>query len=175
MIVGHWHTSFTVSDMDRSMAFYRDLLGLELVHTQRQANEYTHKLVGYPDADIKIAMLRIRGDRVGVSGHLLELCEYVTPEGTRVDVQTCNVGASHLALVVDEMQSTYEHLKSNGIRCKSEPVEIMAGRNKGGYCCYMLDPDGITLELVQPPRPVGSKGEVGIEDMINTTKHIPSL
>jgi catechol 2,3-dioxygenase-like lactoylglutathione lyase family enzyme len=33
VIVGHWHTSFTVSDMDRSIAFYRDLLGLELVHT----------------------------------------------------------------------------------------------------------------------------------------------
>jgi catechol 2,3-dioxygenase-like lactoylglutathione lyase family enzyme len=156
VIVGHWHTSFTVSDMDRSIAFYRDLLGLELVHTQRQANEYTHKLVGYANADIKIAMLKISGDRVGISGHLLELCEYVAPEGTKVDVQTRNVGAGHLALVVDEMQSTYDHLKANGVRFKSEPVEIVAGRNKGGYCCYMLDPDDITLELVQPPKPAGS-------------------
>lgn len=151
MIVGHWHTSFTVSDMDRSIAFYRDLLGLELVHTQRQANEYTHKLVGYRDADIKIAMLKIPGDKIGVSGHLLELCEYVAPKGIKVDVQTRNVGAGHLALVVDEMHSTYDHLRSNEVRFKSEPVEIEAGRNKGGYCCYMLDPDDITLELVQPP------------------------
>lgn len=61
LLKGIWHFSFTVSDLDRSVAFYRDLLGLEVVHRQRGANPYTRKLVGYPDADIRVAMLRLPG------------------------------------------------------------------------------------------------------------------
>lgn len=152
MIIGHWHTAFTVSDLDRSIAFYRDLLGFELVHQQQQSNEYTRKFVGYPDADIKIAMLKIPGYDSGISGHLIELNQYLAPQGQKADVQTCNTGAAHLALVVDDMKETYEFLAAKGVRFKSEPVAITAGRNKGGFCCYMSDLDDITLELVQPPK-----------------------
>ncbi|MEX0743631.1 MAG: VOC family protein, partial [Actinomycetota bacterium] len=54
---GVWHFSFTVSDLDRSIAFYRDLVGLELVHTQEQDNTYTRRLVGFPDAVLRVAQL----------------------------------------------------------------------------------------------------------------------
>ena len=41
MLVDTWHFSFTVSDIEQSIRFYRDVVGLELVHTQEQANPYT--------------------------------------------------------------------------------------------------------------------------------------
>ncbi len=44
----------------------------------------------------------------------------------------------------------YERMKALGVRFKSEPVRITAGRNEGGWTVYFLDPDDITLEMVQP-------------------------
>ena len=43
-------------------------------------------------------------------------------------------------------------MKALGVKFKAErPVAIEAGVNQGGFTIYFLDPDGITLELVQPP------------------------
>ena len=81
MLVAVWHFSFTVSDIEQSIRFYRDVVGMELIHTQEQANAYTRNLVGYPDAHLKVAMFRIPGWHVGRSGHMLELIEYVAPKG----------------------------------------------------------------------------------------------
>ena len=61
MLIAPWHFSFTVSDIEQSIRFYRDVLGMELVHRQEQANEYTRKFVGYPDAHLKVAQFRIAG------------------------------------------------------------------------------------------------------------------
>jgi len=149
MIIGHFHTAFTVSDIERSIRFYTELLGFEVVHSQRQSNEYTRKFVGYPDADLYAAMLAIPGVDHGRSKHLLELNQYVSPVGQKLDVQTCNTGAAHLAFIVDDIHTMYTFLSTNGVRFMSEPVAITAGRNEGGFTCYFRDPDGITLEIVQ--------------------------
>ncbi len=151
MLAGVWHLSFTVSDLGRSLVFYRDLLGLEVIHTQEQANEYTRRLVGYPDAHLHVAMMRIPGAPLGPSGHHLELVEYVAPRGQHVDVATKNAGAAHLAFVVRDIHAAYQQLKQEGVVFRSEPVAITEGRNRGGHTVYFQDPDGITLELVQPP------------------------
>lgn len=151
MLAGLWHVSFTVRNLERSLAFYRDLLGLELVHLQEQANAYTRRLVGHPQAHLRVAMLRIPGAGISPSGHHLELVEYLTPRGVPVDVATPNPGAAHLAFIVEDIHRAYERLRAAGVRFRSEPVAITEGRNAGGYTVYFLDPDGITLELVQPP------------------------
>ncbi len=89
---GVWHASFTVKNLEASLEFYCGLLGLELYHQQVQHNEYTAKLVGYPDAHLKVAMLRIPNAFVGPSGHHLELVEYVHPAGEPTDVSTNRPG-----------------------------------------------------------------------------------
>jgi len=146
-----WHFSFTVSDIDRSVAFYGDLLGMEVVTRQDQANAYTEKLVGMPGASLRVAMLRIPGFPAGPSRHHLELVEYVHPRGVKADVRTNNVGAPHLAMVVEDIHAEYARLTAAGVRFRSDPVEIVAGVNKGGWTVYFLDPDDITLEISQPP------------------------
>jgi len=146
-----WHFSFTVSDIDQSVAFYADLLGMEVVTRQDQANAYTEKLVGMPGADLRVAMLRIPGFPAGPSRHHLELVEYVHPRGVKADVRTNNVGAPHLAMVVEDIHAEYARLTAAGVRFRSEPVEIVAGVNTGGWTVYFLDPDDITLEISQPP------------------------
>ena len=62
MLIATWHFSFTVADIERSVEFYRDILGMELVHRQEQSNAYTRKFVGYPDAHLKVAQLKIKID-----------------------------------------------------------------------------------------------------------------
>jgi catechol 2,3-dioxygenase-like lactoylglutathione lyase family enzyme len=151
MFIAPWHFSFTVSDLERSVHFYCDILGLELVHRQEQANPYTRQLVGYPDAHLRVAQLRIRGAPTTRSGHLIELVEYVAPRGQKVDTRTFNPGTAHLAFEVDDIQAEYQRLVVQGVRFRSEPVTIEAGINRGGYAVYFLDPDDITLELLQPP------------------------
>jgi catechol 2,3-dioxygenase-like lactoylglutathione lyase family enzyme len=151
MMQGVWHFSFTVSDLDASVAFYTDLLDFELIHVQEQANEYTRRLVGYPDAHLRIAQLAVPGQPRGTSSHDLELVEYVSPRGERGDAGICNPGAAHLALTVDDIHARYEKLVAAGTRFYSPPNAITAGVNQGGYTCYFEGPDRIVLELVQPP------------------------
>lgn len=151
MLRGVFHFSFTVLDIDRSVGFYRDVLGLELVHRQEQSNEYTQRLVGYPNADLKVAQFVVPGQPRGVSTHDLELVEYVSPRGARGDINTYNPGAAHLALAVDDIHTFYRQLVAEGVRFVSPPNAITAGANTGGYACYFRDPDDIVLELVQPP------------------------
>jgi catechol 2,3-dioxygenase-like lactoylglutathione lyase family enzyme len=151
MVKAVWHFSFTVSNVERSVAFYRDILGMDLVHTQEQSNPYTRKLVGYPDAHLRVAQLKTPASTCSPSSHMLELVEYVAPEGKKIDTGTCNVGTAHMAFVVDDIYTTYHAWSQQGVRFKSDPVAIEVGVNQGGYTVYFLDPDDITLEIIQPP------------------------
>ncbi len=151
MLRGIWHFSFTVADIERSIAFYRDLIGFELIHQQEQANEYTRRLVGYPDAHLKIAQFVVPGEPRGLSTHDLELVEYVRPKGARGDINICNPGAAHLAFAVDDIQERYRRLVAEGVKFFSPPNLITAGINLGGFTCYFHDPDTIVLEMLQPP------------------------
>ena len=151
MLRGIWHFSFTVADIERSIVFYRDLLGFELVHRQEQHNEYTSRLVGYPDAHLKVAQFAVPGETRDRSTHDLELVEYVKPRGARGDTNICNPGAAHLAVCVDDIHERYQLLRAAGVRFNSEPNAITAGINAGGFTCYFRDPDQIVLEMVQPP------------------------
>ena len=150
-MLGVWHFSFTVSDIDQSVAFYRDLLGFELIHQQNQSNAYTRSLVGYPDAELRIAQLVVPGQPRGLSTHDLELVEYVVPRGEKFGPERHRPGASHLALCVRDAVGEYDRLRANGVRFVSPPQAITSGINEGGFTCYFLDPDDITLELAQPP------------------------
>jgi catechol 2,3-dioxygenase-like lactoylglutathione lyase family enzyme len=151
VLEGVFHFSFTVADLDRSVGWYTAVLGLELVHRQTQDNEYTRALVGLPDAVLEIAQLKFRDVDPMPSTHMLELVQYLSPPGARPDLLTQNVGVAHLAFLVDDASEHYERMREQGADFVSPPVAITAGANRGGFTCYFHDPDGITLELFQPP------------------------
>lgn len=151
MLLDTLHFSFTVSSIERSIAWWCDVLGLELVHRQRQENAYTPILVGIPGAVLEIAQFAIPGVSPGRSTHMLELVEYVTPRGTvERGPATNEVGAAHLAFLVDDLPERYERMAAAGVAFRNPPVEITEGANRGGMAAYLHDPDGITLELLQP-------------------------
>jgi catechol 2,3-dioxygenase-like lactoylglutathione lyase family enzyme len=145
------HFSFTVSDIEASIDWYTRVLGLELVHRQRQDNEYTQILVGIPGAVLEVAQFAVPGVPPARSTHMLELVEYVTPKAERTgSLQTNSVGCAHLALMVTDVHARHARMLEQGVVFTNPPVAITAGANTGGYSCYFHDPDGITLELLQP-------------------------
>ena len=152
MLTGIWHTSFHVSDIDASVDFYTQL-GMRLVFRQDQHNAYTSRLVGYTNASLRVAQLALpdRDDATAASSHDLELVEYVEPRHEQVPLERAMPGTGHLAFAVDDATKEHERLSTLGVRFLSEPNAITSGVNEGGYACYFLDPDDITLELVQPP------------------------
>jgi catechol 2,3-dioxygenase-like lactoylglutathione lyase family enzyme len=151
MLHGIWHVSWTVSDLERSKAFYT-ALGFELVHYQENKNEYTDKLVGLPGTHLKAAMMKFADTPPGLSGHVIELIEYVTPKGQHLRPKPCDINSAHMALITDDALGLYQRMVSVGGDFVSPPVAITAGINRGGYTCYMRDPDGFTIELMQPPQ-----------------------
>jgi catechol 2,3-dioxygenase-like lactoylglutathione lyase family enzyme len=148
---GVWHFSFTVSDLDAAIDFYRDVLGFTLVHRQVQHNEYTERLVGYPGADIEVAQFAVPGRPSGISTHDLELVHYRSPRGQSRSIAIKDPGEAHLAIAVADADAEYERLVGLGVTFLSPPNEITAGVNAGGKCCYFRGFDGVHLELLQPP------------------------
>ncbi len=143
MILATNHTSFTVSDVERSAAFYRDLLGFKLLSLAERPPGFAEIATGIPGAHLKVAYLEVPG------GHRLELIQYLNPPGVKLDTRTHNVGSAHLGLNVDDLRRVYREFKAKGVHFKGEPIEIPAGPNKGNFMVYMLDPDDFTLELIQ--------------------------
>ena len=131
------HTSFTVSDLARSVAFYRDVLGMKLEFETETSGDFIRTVTAFPDAHIKVAVLSL-------GNHRLELIQYLAPKGTVLDLRTCNVGAPHLAFWCDDIQKTYQELQGKGVSFKSAP---MRSDVSGNWACYFTDPDGIALEL----------------------------
>lgn len=147
------HTGYTVADLDRSLAFYRDLLGLETVAAQEKEGGYLAAIVGHPDAHVRMAHLRVPGD-----GHVVELFEYLAPAGRPPGpLDPADVGTSHLCFVVDDLPALYDRLRAAGVDSfVSPPVEVDTGINRGGFALYLRDPDGIPVELFQPPQRLGA-------------------
>jgi catechol 2,3-dioxygenase-like lactoylglutathione lyase family enzyme len=144
------HFSFTVSDIDRSVAWYVDVLGLELVSRQRQDNGYTRALVGMTEAVLEVARFAIPGRSPGSSDHVLELVQYVEPPGERIPLRTNSPGVAHLAFLVDDIHERHRRLAAAGVEFRGRPVLITEGTNEGGWACYFSGPDGETLELLEP-------------------------
>lgn len=140
------HTSFTVRDMETSLRFYRDLLGMHVLVDQTPDADYLGEIVGYPGLRLRTVFLCVPNQ----PDRRLELNQYLNHQGPVGDLSTNRVGSAHLAFVVENIHQFYEEMVGQGVRFKSPPVAITAGTNKGAYAAYFVDPDGIPLEVIQP-------------------------
>lgn len=142
--VGSHHTAFQVADLERSLAFYRDLFGFEVVWQRVNREEYVRQIVGYPDAELHQALLRFPG-----SDHCLELIEYRGVERHPVDTSPPNPGTAHICLLATHLRRFYDELVAAGVGAVSEPVLVASGPNEGRLAVYMIDPDGFRVELLE--------------------------
>ena len=144
------HTGLTVRSLDRSIEFYRGLLGFEIVFRWNPQAPYIAELVGYPTVDLHSAILRIPNSDV-----FLELLEYRGIPQTANDMSNGNIGNAHIAFFVDQLEPLYERLTSLGVRSVSRPVTPSIGPNQGGRAVYLIDPDGFRVELIETKQAFG--------------------
>ena len=143
------HTGITVSNLDRSVAFWQDVLGFELSHWAHHTGDLASEVTGVAGADISIAVLK-------ASGHKIELLEYHAPsDRTRADLRPCDVGSVHVALTVDNLDAVLSAIAVSGWRAAGKPQTLKTGPNAGKRVVYVRDPDGTTIEFMQPPSEKG--------------------
>jgi catechol 2,3-dioxygenase-like lactoylglutathione lyase family enzyme len=137
------HTSFTVSDIDRTLAFFRDALGFEVTSKGPRSPSLIQAITGVEGAEVLIAY--VRGP-----GHSIELIQYIKPE-TRSSVrpQPCDTGFSHIAYDVDDIDAAIQAARDHSVEPIGPVVAIDQGPNRGSRVAYLRDPDGITIEFIE--------------------------
>jgi catechol 2,3-dioxygenase-like lactoylglutathione lyase family enzyme len=144
-IIGTNHTSFTVSSLNTSVAFYTEVLGFSLLNRSSREASFTERVVGVPGAQIEVAYIQ-------APGHRLELIEYVAPKNRgKVSSRPCDTGFAHIAFDVDDIDAVVAAVRKANVEPLSDPVVVNAGPNKGGKAVYTRDPDGVTIEFIQKP------------------------
>ncbi len=147
MIRAVHHTAISTGDLERSVAFYRDLLGFEEVtaFAWEQGAESIDRLTGLESSAARVALLRLENAFV-------ELFEYSAPPPTRGDPArpVCDHGITHLCLEVTELDAEYQRLSDAGMRFHCAPID--AGE-VGVRAVYGRDPDGNVVELLEVTDP----------------------
>jgi len=143
---GLHHVGITVKDLDASIRFYHDVLGLEFSNEPSPwfEGEELGRAVGIPgNAGLRQVSLLL-GDTT------LELLEYNhPPSATTEPLRSNNLGASHVAFLVDDIEATKAELEAKGIEFYSPVNVVDEGVLAGWRWVYFSDPDGYPLELVE--------------------------
>src|SRR6266478_898583 len=136
-IIAADHTGITVSNLERSLEFWQNVLGFEFSHRAHQTSEMASEITGVP------------------GGHKIELLEYLAPPDRKhVNFRPCDVGSVHVAFTVDKLDTILERIAASGWKAAGKPQTLKTGPNAGKRVVYVRDPDGTTIEFMQMPKPV---------------------
>lgn len=146
-------TTLVVRDVDRSLAFYRDALGLQLVYDQVITRPPLADDPAGQERKMRLALLRANDDFVGVIG----LLEYTSPRLAAPPDETRRPGIGDVILVINaaDLDQRFERVRATpGVRVSSEPqlTEYPSPDGKGSIAVrvsVVWDPDGYFVELNQ--------------------------
>lgn len=145
MITGQVHAGITVRDLNKSVAFYRDILGFKLIKIEPVKRSRAEKL-GVPGAVIQVAVFEY------AAGCSVELIQYLEPEPPNAYGLPVNaLGQVHIAFRVEDIDAAVEKMVAAGVEFIGGPqyCVIDDGPLKGWKWIYFKDPDGANLELIQ--------------------------
>lgn len=144
MITGFNHSGFVVRDLDRMVAFYRDMLGPTVVREVESNAPPEGDHTGFPGARRSLTFAAApEGD------HLLELVQYHVPPSPDGHLERHQLGASHVCFNVENLSAFHERLSAAGVRFVTPP-KLRALPDGGVHgICYAQDPEGNWLEFIQ--------------------------
>ena len=151
MITDLHHTSLFVSNVDKSIDFYINKLKFELVsRSDNWGGEFLDEVCGgAKNLRINIALIR-------AGGEIVELIEILNHPEIPNDVNSHPFGIARIGFEVNEIEVTVDDLKSRGVKFMSDIVTVTTKPEEhysDGKAIKFRDPDGIILELQQPPVP----------------------
>jgi catechol 2,3-dioxygenase-like lactoylglutathione lyase family enzyme len=139
------HISVTTADLERAKWFYGEVLGLPMRGEGEESSAALDRLVGLDGGRFRWAEYHVG------RGQILELLQYLSPEGTPLTQRPCDPGSAHFAFEVRDIDETYARLISAGVTVRSQPVLMEEDDDWRGFrCIYALDTDGFTVEFLQP-------------------------
>ena len=143
------HVGVTVSDLERSIAFYRDILGLAFQGRITMDGPETEKLFGRTGCAANIAYLR--GTEL-VDGPTVELIQFVDRASHRAPTDIFTTSISEICFRTDDIRREYTRLRELGVEFLSEPqpFDFTADGYGKSDAVYLRDPDGLILELMEP-------------------------
>lgn len=136
------HIGIVVRDLERSLAFYRDLLGLEIVREMDERGPFLDAILGLNGARVRTVKLAAPGD--GVQIELLAFTEPAPQIGGPPTLT--RVGPTHVAFTVTDIDGLHQRMAAAGTRFTTKPQTSPDGHAKVTFC---HDPDGTALELVE--------------------------
>ena len=143
MLRSFHHTGFVVRDIDSSVSFYNEVMGLKLLFQRESSGEFTEKVVGFKGASVKVAFLSMG------NGHNLELIQYIVPPGAESHANRNDLGASHLAFIVENIEELHATLSQKGLRFVNPPASHVQDGAVLRKVAYAQDPDGNWLEFIE--------------------------
>ena len=125
------HTCYRIGDIDRSVAFYK-ALGFEEVGRMPIRDEAINVFMGLPDDGARLELTYNHG----------------------VDSYELGTGYNHIAVTADDLDATLERLAGEGIEPEKPPYTVREG---GSRLCFVRDPDGYRIELIEKPSPAETR------------------
>jgi glyoxylase I family protein len=139
------HVGITVSDLARSLEFYGALLKGERLGPFVRSGPRIDAVTGYPGVVVHQAFVRAQDGATTV-----ELLQYENGSATVLDPDNGHVGAAHVAITVTDLDAVLARLRTAGVEVLSAPI-VASAPLAGHRCVYVLDPDRVRVELVEPP------------------------
>lgn len=145
------HVGITVTDIEKSLKFYKDFLGFEENRIMNESGKHIDNMLSLENVNVKTVKLSLHNTIT-----LVELLEFRShPKKAEENLSITRIGTSHFALTVENLDQIYQDWKKRGIEFNSEPQISPDGYAKVVFC---HDPDRNSIELV----------EVLNEDVLNT-------
>jgi catechol 2,3-dioxygenase-like lactoylglutathione lyase family enzyme len=142
MAIGIRHSGLVVKDLDKSIAFYGDVLGLKLEIDAVEDGPEIDAVVAVKDVKLRYCKM------VCEDNSMIELIQFLSHPGTDFEGNWTanNIGASHICYTVKDIELLHATLTEQGYNCNCTPQVFPNGKVKVMYC---HDPDGILVELVE--------------------------
>ncbi|SCW63945.1 Catechol 2,3-dioxygenase [Sphingobium faniae] len=143
-VVATIHTSYTVTDLDATIAFYRDCLGFDIRTASDPGGTYMENITGVPRARVKVAIVNCPG------GHQIELFQYLAPQDReRYIPRPCDTGASHMAFRVDDFDAALAKMAEYGFTPLNKTPDVHLPSGAVLHTAYLRNADGLLIEIVQ--------------------------
>ena len=135
------HIGITITNMEKSLNFYRDLLGLKVVRSMDESGNYIDNMLDI--SNVKVSTVKMSANN-GTT--LIELLEFKSHPKEPENMEIYRIGTSHVAFTVIDLEKCYEILLNSGVKFNAQPQLSPDGYAKVTFC---HDPDGTLIELVQ--------------------------
>tara|TARA_B100001996_G_scaffold355557_1_gene318229 strand:+ start:38 stop:469 length:432 start_codon:yes stop_codon:yes gene_type:complete len=135
------HIGITVQDMEKSLELYRDYFRFQVVWDEIEQGKFIDGLSGIDDIVVRTVKLK---DFVGGMVELLEYKSHPQPLETLRPI--VDIGVSHFAMTVQNLDTTYDDLIEMGLIFNAKPAISPDGNAK---VCFCRDFDGTLIELVE--------------------------